>query len=284
MRELPAGIVSLELTPTTPVPGQALAAHAGLSLEGDSLTVALNAHPFAVTVQGQEAVAVGGTGAFFEPGDPELTIQTGANPVWRQPWAISDRDWVFQQLTLTGDAAAIDQASIDAERERLNALWSIVTSSPQWTAAFQLPISSYLEISADYGARRSYNGGPYRTYHEGVDFSAYSGTPVYAPAGGTVALAEPLFVRGGAVILDHGLGVYSGYYHLSAIHVEPGQHVEAGEVLGEVGTTGLSTGNHLHWDLIVNGTWVDAISWLDQNTACWLLEALGSACTQPAVN
>lgn len=90
-------------------------------------------------------------------------------------------------------------------------------------------------MSANYGARRSYNGGPYPTYHEGVDFSAYAGTPVMAPAAGTVALAEPLTVRGGAVILDHGLGVYTGYYHLSAIHATVGQQVQPGDVLGEAG-------------------------------------------------
>jgi murein DD-endopeptidase MepM/ murein hydrolase activator NlpD len=64
-----------------------------------------------------------------------------------------------------------------------------------WQGPFQLPIADYLAISATYGGRRSYNGGPYRTYHEGVDFSAYRGTPVYAPAGGKVVLAEQLFSR-----------------------------------------------------------------------------------------
>ncbi len=157
-----------------------------------------------------------------------------------------------------------------------------MTPEPQWTGAFLRPIQDYLEISADYGARRSYNGGPYRSYHEGVDFSAYSGTPVFAPAGGTVVLAEPLFVRGGAVLIDHGLGIYTGYYHLSSVDVAVGQIVQPGDQLGGVGTTGLSTGNHLHWDLIVNGTWVDAMSWLDQDTACWILEALDRPCIQPA--
>lgn len=116
------------------------------------------------------------------------------------------------------------------------------------------------------------------TYHEGVDFSAYGGTPIYAPAAGTVVLAERLYVRGGAVIIDHGLGVFSGFYHMSAIHAVAGQDVRPGDLLGEVGTTGLSTGNHLHWDLLINGIWVDAAVWQEQSMACWSLEALGRGC------
>ena len=101
---------------------------------------------------------------------------------------------------------------------------------------------------------------------------------MFAPAGGTVVLAENLYVRGGAVIIDHGLGIYSGYYHLSKVISTPGQMVGAGTILGEVGTTGLSSGNHLHWDLLVAGNWVDAAAWREQNLACWILEGWGSTC------
>jgi murein DD-endopeptidase MepM/ murein hydrolase activator NlpD len=93
-----------------------------------------------------------------------------------------------------------------------------------------------------------------------------------------VVLAEPLTARGGAVIVDHGLGIYTGYYHLSAIHATVGQEVEPGDLLGEVGTTGLSTGNHLHWDLLASGSNVDAQIWMGQNMACWVLEGLGRPC------
>lgn len=281
VQELPVGVNALELAPERPVPGQALAAHLHLKPAVDSVSLALDDDPFAMTTRDSDAVAVGGTGAFAEPGQPELSIRVGQAPVWRQPWVIAGRDWVFQQLSLTGEAAEIDQAAIQAERERLATVWSQVTPVAQWSAPFRLPIDDYLEISADYGARRSYNGGPYRSFHEGTDFSAFRGTPVYAPAAGTVVIAEPLFVRGGAVILDHGLGIFTGYYHLSAVHVEPGQQVLQGDLLGEVGTTGLSTGNHLHWDLIINGTWVDAMSWLEQDTGCWILLASGDSC-EPA--
>jgi murein DD-endopeptidase MepM/ murein hydrolase activator NlpD len=188
-------------------------------------------------------------------------------------------EWTFDQVTLTGEAAAIDAESRRLERERLFILWSQATAVPQWTAPFQLPIESYLEISSEYGARRSYNGGPFSTYHEGLDFSAYGGTPVYAPAAGTVVVAERLYVRGGAVIIDHGLGIYSGFYHLSEVVAEVGQKVETGQLLGNVGTTGFSSGNHLHWDLLVDGIWVSPAAWLEQDMACWILEGWGMPCT-----
>jgi murein DD-endopeptidase MepM/ murein hydrolase activator NlpD len=85
---------------------------------------------------------------------------------------------------------------------------------------------------------------------------------VTAPADAIVALAEPLQVRGNAVILDHGRGVFTGYWHLSELRVTPGQRVAAGDLLGLVGNTGLSTGAHLHWELRIYGIAVDPMQFL----------------------
>lgn len=281
VRELPTGMTALELSQAPASPGEGLAFR-GLADPNITYTAGLEGLPAVVAgVEGGRLVGLLGTGAFFGTGKPELTIRAGDGPAWRQPWLFLDKTWDFQELTLTGPAAEIDQAAIQAERERLQAIWRQVTPGALWSGAFRRPMENHLGMSATYGGRRSYNGGPVRSYHEGVDFSAYRGTPVLAPAAGTVVLAEFLNVRGGAVIVDHGLGVYTGYYHLSAVNAAPGQDVQAGDLLGEVGTTGLSTGNHLHWDLLVNGVWVDASAWLEQNTACWVLAGLGRACDEP---
>jgi murein DD-endopeptidase MepM/ murein hydrolase activator NlpD len=141
-----------------------------------------------------------------------------------------------------------------------------------------LPLENYLSISSDFGARRSYNGGPYQSYHEGLDFSAYGGTEVLAPSAGTVVLAENLYVRGGAVIINHGLGLFSGTYHLQEVLIQSDQTLEKGQIIGLVGSTGLSTGNHLHWDLLVGGIWVSPQAWLDSGLACWVLEGWGTPC------
>ena len=282
IRDLPLGMTVLELSQTPAAPGMALGMRGALAAPLP-VTAELDALPFAsTTIDDGRFAGVVGTGAFYAGGEPELVMRVGDGPTWSQPLQFADREWEYQELTLTGEAAEIDQQARDEERARLREIWTQITPTPQWAGAFVTPIADFLQVSANYGARRSYNGGPYLTYHEGVDYSAYAGTPVFAPAAGTVVLAEPLYVRGGAVILDHGLGVYTGYYHLSAIHATAGQQVQPGDVLGEVGTTGLSTGNHLHWDMLINGVWVDAALWQEQDLGCWLLTGLGDECPPPA--
>jgi len=282
IRDLPLGMTTLELSQAPAAPGMALGVR-GTLIVPLPVVAELDALPLATTTANDgRFVGVVGTGAFYAGGEPELVMRVGEGPTWMQPLVFAEREWEYQELTLTGQAAEIDQQARDEERARLREIWTQITPTPQWNGPFATPIADFLQISANYGARRSYNGGPYLTYHEGVDYSAYAGTPVFAPAAGTVVVAEPLYVRGGAVILDHGLGVYTGYYHLSAIHATAGQQVQPGDVLGEVGTTGLSTGNHLHWDMLINGIWVDAALWQEQDLGCWLLAGLGDGCPPPA--
>jgi hypothetical protein len=277
VRELPAGFTSLELSHTTPQPGWGLALR-GQTSQPINITAQLDGMMFDSFGNGRHQVALLGINDFYKIGQPELTIQPEGQPLWSQPWLFVDGEWTYNQITLTGEAAAITQEQIAAERARLFEIWSQASPTPQWNAGFGLPITDYLSISSLYGARRSYNGGPYRTSHEGVDFAAYGGTAVYAPAAGTIVIAEPLTVRGNAVIIDHGLGIYSGYYHLSSLSVAVGDHVEPGQQVGAVGTTGFSTGNHLHWDFLVAGQWVDALAWTDQNMGCWVLAGWGTPC------
>jgi hypothetical protein len=278
-RDLPIGFATLELSHIPAYPGEGLAWRAEGVLPAGARTSLGTAVGQVLTPAEGRAVGLLATGAFFQPGEPELSIMQEGQPSWAQPWWMAgDKAWQFDNLTLTGSAAEIDQTAIEAERARLQELWAHIEPEPLWETPFREPISNYLEYSSFYGARRSYNGGPYRTYHEGLDFSAYGGTPVYAPARGIVVLAEPLYVRGGAVIIDHGLGVYTGLYHLSQIHATPGQVVAPGDLVGEVGTTGLSTGNHLHWDVLVNGVWVDPMAWRQGDMGCWLLAAWSRPC------
>jgi len=97
-----------------------------------------------------------------------------------------------------------------------------------------------------------------------VDIAAGEGTPVIAAAAAVVALAEPLQVRGNAVILDHGAGVHSAYYHLSRIDVAVGEPVRQGQQIGLVGATGLSTGAHLHWEVRVGEIFVNPLEWTER--------------------
>ncbi len=271
-RELPPGLEELALAPAPITPGSALALRARAGGETPP-RFSLENEPLIVTQQpGHTFIALGATGAFYAAGQHLLNIRVGDNPLWEQPLTFSVRDWTWEQVTFN-NTAVLDPEAIRLERERLQELWDAVTPEAMWQGAFTPPINDFVEISSMYGARRSVNDGPYSSYHEGTDYSAYRGSEVTVPAAGQVVLAEELAIRGGAVILDHGLGLHSGYYHLSAIHVTPGQYVEASDLLGEVGSSGRSTGNHLHWDLLVGRTWIDPLSWLDQGLDTWLRPA-----------
>lgn len=109
-----------------------------------------------------------------------------------------------------------------------------------------------------------FNNGRGTVYHEGVDYGAPAGTAIRAAAPGTALLAESLTVRGNTVFLDHGAGVLSGYFHMSQIDVKPGDTVQAGDIIGKVGATGLASGPHLHWEVRVNGRWVNPRPWLQR--------------------
>ncbi len=158
----------------------------------------------------------------------------------------------------------LDPAIVNTELAKLNAVWTVFNPTHYWTGLFRVPVDHFIRISSPFGTRRSYDGGPFVSYHEGTDFAVPAGTPVYAPADGVVMLAEQLNVRGNAVVIDHGWGVFSGLYHLSEIKVVPGQQVKQGDLLALSGNTGLSTGAHLHWDIRILGLNVDALQFTRQ--------------------
>ena len=161
------------------------------------------------------------------------------------------------QLLLDGDARDEEDAVIERAVTGFRA-------DGEWEGQFRPPVPTDY-ITTPFGLRRSYNGSAFRTFHGGVDFGAVEGTPIYAPAGGLVVLAEELRIRGKATLIDHGRGVYTGYWHQSELVANVGQQVEVGEIIGHVGDSGLSTGTHLHWEVWVNGTQVDPLEWLRLN-------------------
>ena len=124
------------------------------------------------------------------------------------------------------------------------------------------PFGDTVKINSFFGTRRSYNGSDYDFFHGGVDFGGGLGVQVFAPAAGIVVFADALEIRGNATIIDHGWGIYTGYFHQSEILVKVGDNVQPGQVIGIVGSTGRSTGAHLHWEMWVGGIQVDPLDWL----------------------
>ncbi len=162
-----------------------------------------------------------------------------------------------------GKANLLDPELIRIEREKLGQALEVTDPLPLWHGLFIYPAGDAV-ISSDFGTRRSYNGGPATSFHEGLDFDVDEGEPVMAAADGRVAMAEPLTVRGNAILIDHGLGVHTGYWHLSEVNVAVGQQVKAGEVIGKAGSSGLSTGPHLHWEIRIGQINVNPVQWTRQ--------------------
>jgi murein DD-endopeptidase MepM/ murein hydrolase activator NlpD len=173
------------------------------------------------------------------------------------------REGGYRQETIVLDdtlRALVDSPARRAENARLADLWSVVTPERAWSGRWTRPISG--TVSSGFGTARAYAGTSTSTFHTGVDLRGPPGTPVLAAAAGRVVLAEPLAARGNTVWLDHGWGVYSGYFHMSDLAVRPGDGVAAGQVLGHVGATGMVTGPHLHWEVRVRGVPVEPMQWL----------------------
>ena len=135
------------------------------------------------------------------------------------------------------------------ERDRLRAIFDRVTPEKLWDGDFRVPLDG-VTTGGNFGKRRVLNGQA-GSPHSGVDFPSPKGTPIHATQSGRVALAEDLFFSGNTVVVDHGLGIYTFYGHLSEIDVKAGDALRTGEVLGKVGATGRVTGPHLHWGLTV---------------------------------
>ena len=152
----------------------------------------------------------------------------------------------------------LDPELVARERRRIAAATAAPLPIPLWAGRFRFPVNG--PVTSSYGVRSIYNGIP-RGYHLGVDFRSPAGTPVHAAQHGLVTLAEALPLSGQTLVLDHGAGVFTTYQHLSAIAVRPGRRVAVGEVVGRVGSTGLSTGPHLHWGMRIHGVRVNPLDW-----------------------
>lgn len=147
-----------------------------------------------------------------------------------------------------------DLARANRESKETAAIYGRITDDMLWTRPFTVPIAG--ETGANFGHRRVFNGEP-RAPHAGADLRAKTGTSIHATNRGRVVLAKSLFFTGNTVILDHGLGIYSLYAHLSRIDVKVGDIINNGQQVGLSGATGRVTGPHLHWGMVVQGARVD---------------------------
>ena len=219
-------------------------------------------------------VALQGVHALLEQGVYPLrldaTLPDGSTQSYEQMILIISGNYPDDPL-LYVDPATIDPASTEPELLDLVNLTTPSTPIKFWSGDFISPAIAYADstyFTSRYGNRRTYIGQGTELqvpgFHTGLDFGGGDGLAISSPAAGQVVFAGPWTVRGNATVIDHGWGVYSGFWHQSAIQVQVGDMVEKNQVIGLVGGTGRVTGAHLHWELWVNGIQVDPLDWLIQ--------------------
>ena len=199
------------------------------------------------------------------PGDYEarITVTTADGPTRTQTRIVEVESKVFPTTRLEVAPKYVDVSDANAARaareaDEIGDIYKQITPQAYWTEAFVVPLHG-VTGGRNFGHRRIFNQQP-RNPHSGADLKATTGTEVRAANRGQVMLAKNLFYSGNAVFIDHGLGVYSVYLHLSKIGVETGDIVERGEVIGLAGATGRVTGPHLHWGVRVSNARVDPFS------------------------
>lgn len=199
------------------------------------------------------------TSPLDKPGTLSIQV-SGDGETKNENLTLNNRSFTTQRITLSGGGDDATQTELD----QVATFKALVTPEKFWQGAFLRPNSA--SVSTEYGIRRYYNGVFAQDYyHRGVDYAAGTGSPVIAPAAGQVRLigreSQGFRVHGNTVGIDHGQGVVSIFLHLSRIDVKEGDFVQAGQQIGTVGSTGASTGPHLHWGLYVHGVAVDPVPW-----------------------
>lgn len=219
-------------------------------------------------------IALQGVHALLEPGvyplRLEATLPDGTLQSYEQFVLITSGNYPEDPLLMV-DPATIDPASTEPELQQLINITLPASPTKYWTGEFISPAITYAEstyFTSRFGNRRTYvglgNGVTINGYHSGLDFGGGDGLAITAPAAGKVVFTGLLTVRGNATVIDHGWGVYSGFWHQSQIQVNVGDIVQQNQVIGLVGGTGRVTGAHLHWEVWVNSVQVDPLDWLIQ--------------------
>lgn len=194
-----------------------------------------------------------------QPGSFTLEIsKQNSEQAQRLPVIIRKTIFPSQNVTLSPEIEALH--STPDEIALLTNFKETVSDVRSWADPLAPPVSGC--VTSPFGVKRLHNGKPTGDYHGGIDQRTPEGEPIRAVAAGTVSFAKPFNVLGNAVGIDHGQGLESMYLHMSRLEVAPGVPVKPGDILGYAGSTGRSTGPHLHWVLSVNGVNVNAAQWM----------------------
>jgi murein DD-endopeptidase MepM/ murein hydrolase activator NlpD len=192
-----------------------------------------------------------------------LTWADGRQETVRASLPVRRREYPVQRLTVAGKYVRLtpaQEARVKEDQREVREALARISPVRHWRLPLLRPVPG--NVTSIYGLRRFFNGEE-RNPHRGIDFAAQKGDPVPACADGLAVLVKEQYYGGNTVILDHGLGVFSLYLHLSGFAVSQGQTVKRGQIVGFVGATGRVTGPHLHFSLAVQGELVNAAPCLE---------------------
>ncbi|MFZ4513001.1 MAG: peptidoglycan DD-metalloendopeptidase family protein [Geothrix sp.] len=242
--------------PALPLKGSAVPGGVALiALPKQDLAPRVTSHGEPVLVRRSATgwTAVVGIPLSAKPGQDTVEVDGRAVPFSLRPKHYPEQHLRLENPRMVNPAPE-DEARIVREQALMEPAWKAWPEGLVPSLRFRRPTAGAL--TASFGMRRILNGEP-RSPHGGLDIKAPTGQAVRAPAAGVVVLTGNFFFSGNAVFLAHGEGVVSLFAHLSKIKVKQGQVLQAGDLLGEVGHTGRSTGPHLHWSVSLNNARVD---------------------------
>ena len=207
--------------------------------------------------------AVVGLPLSIKPGEHRVTSAGGPDQVREHVFTVLAKKYETQHIKLKQKRMV--EPSPEDLRRILRDVENIQRAFSTWTENKAPPLSLDLpaqgRLTSRFGLRRFFNNKP-RQPHSGLDIAAPLGTPVTAPAPGTIVETGDYFFNGKTIFIDHGQGLISMYNHLSRIEVQTGQAVGRGEKIGEIGATGRVTGPHLHWSVSLNNNRIDPLLFL----------------------
>ena len=212
---------------------------------------------------GPTAVVGLGTGA--KPGDHRLGVWNGADKSVDLPFSVVDRSYKTVSFDYPRKFHSYDEPTLARIRREQNALRRLKKTHSEMTPDLAFVWPTHGRLSSPFGRRRVFQN--HTSVHSGLDIANLTGTEVYAASSGVVLNAHHYYLTGKTVLLDHGSGVLSLYAHLNDYTVKDGQQVTKGELIGNIGSTGRSTGPHLHLSIGFNGQWVDPAILLPEKSA-----------------
>jgi len=261
-------LVLLQAASVTALPRQSSAVPGGIAVidlpaDVDTASIRYKGRRVLVTQQDNRPVAVVGLALGTAPGRYHISANNTEGKPLSIAFSVAPKQYEEQRITIK-DKRKVNPESRDLERigrekKLIDAALEHWSDNATVVTRFIKPVEG--ETSSPFGLRRFFNDQP-RNPHSGLDIAAAAGTPIRAPAPGTVLETGEFFFNGNTVLIDHGQGLVTMYCHMSAIDVQPGDTVQTGEVIGKVGMTGRVTGPHLHWGVSLNDARVDPLLFL----------------------